>query len=131
MTNEDKTTTTGACIDKILSENGETRDAIKCVLWGNVSSEDPLCDALSIDIAQFWKYADSDTYDYAEWSVGPHYPMWLLSDGNWWIEVMEYDSRTWLEYKEKPKGRCADVGIYPNGELKRLTSNGEGASNEK
>ena len=104
-------------VTQMLSRHGHVIDEIVCVLWGDRGSKEP---DISIDLESFWKYAKTTTWDRDDWVSGPHYPMALLSGKGWWIEVVEYDSRTSLAWREEPKMAKPIVGISKDGELKAL-----------
>ena len=101
----------GQKIDALLKGNGHTRDEIVCVLWGDSDLFDMPEDALSIDVESFWKYADETVWEDDEWVSGPHYPLWLLSDGEWWLEATTYDSRTDMKFVIKPKQKKPIIKI--------------------
>ena len=103
-------------IEKVLSRHGHSKDDIVCVLWG----DNNLTPDISIGLDSFWEYAKNTDWDRSKWSSGPHYPMALLSGKGWWIEVVEYDSRTFLAYMEEPKCVEAMVDLSPCGKIKAL-----------
>ena len=105
-------------IEKVLSRHGHSKEDIVCVLWG-----DDDCDVtpdISIGLGSFWEYAKNTNWDRNIWRSGPHFPMALLSGKGWWIEVVEYDSRTFLAYKEEPKCVKATAGLSLYGKIKAL-----------
>jgi len=103
-------------IEKVLSRHGHSKDDIVCVLWGD-DAYDGTPD-ISIDLESFWKYAKNTDWDRNIWVSGPHFPMALLSGKGWWIEVVDYDSRTFLAYKEEPKTKQPTLSISEDGKLK-------------
>ena len=103
-------------IEKVLSRHGHSKEDIICVLWGDdVSDGTP---DISIDLESFWEYAKTATWDRNVWVSGPHYPMALLSGKGWWIEVAQYDCRTFLAYKEEPAIKQPVLSISKDGKLK-------------
>ena len=100
-------------IEKVLSRHGHSKDDIVCVLWGD-GTESP---DISIDVGSFWKYAKNTEWDREVWVSGPHFPLALLSGRGWWIEVSEYDSRTFLAYREEPKAELPLLSITEDGKL--------------
>jgi len=110
----------GRAIDNLLKNNGHSREEIVCVLWGDDDIGNEPDTALSIDVQSFWKYADATEWDNDVWVSGPHYPMWLLSGGEWWIEATEYDCRTGIRFMSKPKEKQARIGINERGCFSQL-----------
>ena len=105
-------------IEKVLSRHGHSKEDIVCVLWG-----DDDCDVtpdISIGLGSFWEYAKNTNWDRNIWRSGPHFPMALLSGKGWWIEVVEYDSRTFLAYREEPKVKRPVLRLSENGNLKSI-----------
>lgn len=113
----------GQKIDALLKNNGHTRDEIVCVLWGDDHLSIDAETALSIDVSSFWKYADETVWESDEWATGPHYPLWLLSGEEWWLESTEYDCRTNMKFVSKPKGKPARIGITERGSFFELEDN--------
>ena len=100
-------------IEKVLSSHGHSKDDIVCVLWGDGTKSPDI----SIEIGSFWTYAKNTDWDRNEWVSGPHFPMALLSGRGWWIEVSEYDCRTFLSYREEPKVELPLLSITEDGKL--------------
>ena len=116
MYDRDKFTNLRQLIDAILIATGHSSEEIVCVLWGGKNGEIGQ-DSISLDIQSFWNFADNYTWDNSEWCSGPPYPLALVSNGEWWIEATEYDSRTNLRFMEKPKVKSAKLCIGEDGKL--------------
>ena len=110
----------GHKIDDILKENGHSRDEIVCVLWGDPYNCTNSETALSIDVESFWEYADCTEWDDDEWASGPHYPLWILSADEWWLEATEYDCRTNVKFVTKPKLKKTIIKITELGSFREL-----------
>ena len=121
MYNRDDIFNLAELVDAVLKENNHTRDEIVCILWGGtygVIGEG----SISIDLKSFWRFADNFCWDDDDWCSGPPYPLALVSDGGWWIEATEYDSRTSLRFVEKPKVKPPKLCIGTDGKLYDLST---------
>ena len=104
---------------ELLGRNGHKPEEIVCVLWG---VDKVYADSfVSIEVGSFWEYAKKTNWDRAEWVSGPPCPLYMLSGKGWWLEVSEYDSRTYLVYKEEPKQVSSTMELTPEGFLRALS----------